>query len=213
MFSALGLNQSELQSKVNLMLAINPIVYLTNSNIEVLNQVGHIYGTFDLLKYLLENRLQLTEVFNGAKWERILVCLCSLIDCRADFVEELYYKIPRESIGMKQILHLYQIFKYDDFLLFNYDTVEENMRKYYLPFPPSIPLEEIENVHLGLIIAKDDTFASLTDSRRLRDSISYDMYVEVEGMNHGTLNNRNNPDAFDFIKEETLSFVSQYAGE
>lgn len=208
MFSTLS-EGSDLNSKLDIFVALAPIVNLANTKEDFLVKISK---QWHLAQSTLRN-LKLYEI-RDPKFDKALRGFCNLfsIVCNelTDWFElqspysddtawQLQQSRPSSSASSKQLIHYAQIIKNGVFRQYDYGSDAANKEKYGSRIVPLIPLSHIsQKLPIALFVGKQDTFAD-----------EYDVMWLKRGLGKRVVEEKvyNNFDHFSFQIGKDMSYV------
>jgi len=182
MFCALSDNMEFFRDRLNVFVALAPVVKLencSNSLIKLVKDSNKIEklmiksGLYELTPLKKNNK-------SAAYLHRLLPSLSDLgIKLLSDedtneinpkSIEAFMAHYP-SGTSLKTLLHFKQLMNTGEFRHFDYG-VDENIKRYGTPFSPLIPLENIEDFPVAMIAGTEDKLADIDDVRWLREQMA-----------------------------------------
>ena len=180
MFYALAENEDFLKDRVNLFIALAPVVRLTHASNGFLGSVANRDG---LLQRTFKT-LRMNEILNkdwSSQFGFNIVCKLMPFFCnygvyvfndgQADFNDISRVNISRSKFpngsSVRQLIHFAQLIKYKQFQYFDFQDKTLNTQAYgelFADRPPQIPLENIEHVPVAMFVGKQDDLSNPEDT-------------------------------------------------
>ena len=179
MFCALSGNMEFFRDRLNLFVALAPVVKLescTNSLIKLVKDSSNIEklmvksGLYELTPLKKNNK-------SAAYLHRLLPSISDLgikllsdedsTEINSKSIEAFMAHYP-SGTSLKTLLHFKQLMNTGEFRHFDYGT-DENFKRYNSPYPPLIPLENIEDFPVAMIAGTKDKLADIEDVRWLKE--------------------------------------------
>lgn len=191
MFYALATDHDYWEKRLNLFVALAPVVHLGNTDSIFIKMVSRMDG----FASWLFSKWSIGEVFKkGTVKDHGGLCrfipFCSTI---AGFLDSVLN--PAEDPGItlvssahfpngasiQQLVHYGQLVKSGEFRYFDYGK-KGNYEHYRDKVPPLIDISEITEVPIAMFVNKQDTLANIYDNRWLKDQLqSLVHYQESDG--------------------------------
>ena len=222
MFYALTTNQDFFLQKVNLFVALAPVVRLTNVEMGIeevskwigsgpLSSIAHYFGMYSVASPTQRKKTSgfLEELESS-----------SVLDDLADkFMDAVSTKNPRNNAqrdlaseswspaqaSVKECMHYVQLMHTGNFQKFD-NGADQNQKMYGQSTPPLLDLTSIQ-LPIAMFVGKNDVLADPTDTQWVHSQVpSVVHYQEMDNFDHGSFMNSNDMSYFDNV----LSLVSQY---
>lgn len=198
MFYALAKNEDYYNDRINLFVAMAPVMRLGNVENDGLKGVANsrqivIGGLKKLGLYALMT----------PNWHKMGSMACGLLPATCHLADKMMAtgggskyndndeeksfssKFP-QAASWKQVMHYTQLVTGKQFREFDYGSAK-NMQKYGSNKPPVIDVENLSKVPIAMYVGKQDDLATTTDARWAQKSIkTIQHYQEVDNCDHGT---------------------------
>ena len=178
MFSALANNLEYFKERVNLFVALAPVVKLGSSK-QLLLKTSAVVGSSILSS--LEDKNGIYELF-GKGWNtqygyvRRLVPIMNKVKIRTDMMnydlddkqrtEMLMGHFPHGT-STRSISHLGQMIKTNEFRKFDYGNKDKNIEQYGEEKAPLIPIENISGIPIAMFSGLNDSVVAIENNREL----------------------------------------------
>jgi len=196
MFYALAKQEDYLKDKINLFVAMAPVLRLGNTSSKSLKGLANY-------KFTLGNTLKTFGIYEvmGVKWLSLVDKICGRMEAFCDMTHDFaegdskYNDAERADVSQghfphpaswKQLAHYAQSVDSGLFREFDYEE-EKNMKKYGQASPPEIDVGKISHVPIAMFVGKQDPLANPTDTQWARDQIKTTIhYEEINNFDHGS---------------------------
>lgn len=218
MYSALAENYGGLRDKLNLFVALAPIVNLHDTtNSMLLSASAHWQGLLStshhLGVYALRTQNQSSKMAGFCKY---FAWICSGIGSwfkpspwNVDAATQYLIKRPQSSASLGQVAHYGQIIKSTVYKQYDYGRGAINEAIYGTVVPPLIPLSSIEDVPIAMFLGQYDDLAVATDGAVCYKTVKTSFYYKVwPDMDHMSFMIGKNMDYF----ADVIKLVGKYNG-
>ena len=181
MFSALSFNHGDLQDKLNIFIALAPIVQLKDSSDNMMQKASYIWPSLQrtakfFKAYEIGNPTELSAMTGFCSYFRPLcnsiTYWFSLCTPSSDY-ERCLVDHGRQSSGtsLKELIHYAQIVNTGEFKLFDYGSDRANKEVYGSKTVPPIPIEDIKKVPIAYLVGALDDLGDPIDTKWSYDKI------------------------------------------
>lgn len=194
MFSALAYNHGDLKSKLNLFVALAPIINLANSPNgliqtaanywRILEPQARFFNAYEIRSPALDKNLRTlcTYIPDICNWVSNFLNPCT------EWNDPVRAKIDHDrtnsGASLKQIVHYGQIFQTGVWKQFDYGSDAKNIERYGNAIIPVIPIHEIDTVPIAYFVGEHDDLGDPIDTKWSFDKISsafkYNLYQKMD---------------------------------
>lgn len=177
MFSALSHNHGNLQNKINLFIALAPVIEMNNTTDPLYVNGASVWK---ILKNALDN-YKLYELgdpddnpnMNSFCGSFLWKSICTGLHNDANDAPSQWNDPARTAVqnsrkksnaSVKEIVHFAQIVKSDYFIQYDYGSSANNRARYGGTTIPQIPVESIKNVPIAFFVGLQDSLADPVDT-------------------------------------------------
>ena len=197
MFSALSFNHGHLQDKLNLFIALAPVIEMNNASNSLYKLAAGLWKV--LLNAL--NNYKVYEVGDPAEnpqmdafcknflWKNVCNGLANDSEAEAsqwNNAERCAVRNARKgsNASVKEVVHYAQVVNYKKFQEYNFGSDSANRAQYGGTTIPDIPYETIKKVPIAYFVGLQDDLADPVDTKNTYDKIStafkYNLYNDMD---------------------------------
>lgn len=196
MFYALAKNEDWLKDRVNLFVAMAPVLRIGHTTNKPLIKTA-------ASKKTVEKTLKSMGFYEvmGKKWFDYGDKACLIFPGTCNFANQFmdggseYNDVERSDVmnskfpqpaSWKQLMHYAQFISDGEFLEYDYGHTK-NKKHYGSKTPPQIDVSKISHVPIAMFVGKQDDLATPEDTRWARDEIKTTIYYEeLDNFDHGS---------------------------
>lgn len=195
MFYALVKNEDYIAERVNLFIAMAPMVNLSHQKTTFIGSIAKQ----EWLIYTVLNGLSMNELWSKnqqVNYKRMCLFLPFMCRSNTDIEPVIYNEQNRLDAGyskfpsttsLRQIRHYAQLITEDIFKEYDYRNTAQNMEYYNQVTPPTLNIKNIKKTPIAIYFGKQDGVADPQDVRWLKDNLNPQIlaeYKEIDNFDH-----------------------------